>query len=41
MTATAHRFDPTALANTLCVSFELGEGTWKLISDSAPPNDRM
>jgi transposase len=30
MTATTRRFDPTALANTLCISFELGEGTWKL-----------
>ena len=30
MTATTRSFDPTALRNTLCVSFELGEGTWKL-----------
>jgi transposase len=30
MAATTRRFDPTALENTLCVSFELGEGTWKL-----------
>lgn len=30
MTATTHRFDPTALATTLCLSFELGEGTWTL-----------
>ncbi len=30
MTATTRTFDPTALENTLCVSFELGEGTWKL-----------
>jgi transposase len=30
MTTTTRRFDPTALSNTLCVSFELGEGTWKL-----------
>jgi len=30
MTATTRRFDPTALENTLCVSFELGEGAWKL-----------
>lgn len=30
MTATTRRFDPTALRNTLCLSFELGEGTWKL-----------
>jgi transposase len=30
MAATTRRFNPTALANTLCVSFELGEGTWKL-----------
>jgi hypothetical protein len=30
MAATTRRFDPTALANTLCVSLELGEGTWKL-----------
>ncbi len=30
MTATTRRFDPTALANTLCISFELGEGSWKL-----------
>ncbi len=30
MTATTRRFDPTALANTLCISFELGEGSWRL-----------
>ena len=30
MAATTRQFDPTALENTLCVSFELGEGTWKL-----------
>jgi transposase len=30
MTATTRRFDPTALDNTLCVSFELGEGKWIL-----------
>jgi transposase len=30
MTATTRRFDPTALHDTLCLSFELGEGTWKL-----------
>ena len=30
MAATTRRFDPTALENTLCVSFELGEGRWKL-----------
>ena len=30
MTATTRTFNPTALENTLCVSFELGEGTWKL-----------
>jgi transposase len=30
MAATTRRFDPTALENTLCISFELGEGTWKL-----------
>jgi hypothetical protein len=30
MAATTRGFDPTALENTLCVSFELGEGTWKL-----------
>ena len=30
MTATTRAFDPTVLENTLCVSFELGEGTWKL-----------
>jgi transposase len=30
MTATTRNFDPTALRNTLCLSFELGEGTWKL-----------
>jgi transposase len=30
MTTTTHRFDPTALAKTLCLSFELGEGTWTL-----------
>lgn len=30
MTATTRRFDPTALHDTLCLSLELGEGTWKL-----------
>jgi len=30
MAATTRTFDPTALRNTLCISFELGEGTWKL-----------
>ena len=30
MTATTRRFDPTALVNTLFVSFELGEGRWIL-----------
>jgi transposase len=30
MTATTRSFDPTALRKTLCLSFELGEGTWKL-----------
>ena len=30
MTATTRSFDPTALENTLCVSFELGEGRWAL-----------
>jgi transposase len=30
MTAATRRFDPTALENTLCLSFELGEGTWRL-----------
>ena len=30
MTATTRRFDPTVLENTLFLSFELGEGTWKL-----------
>jgi hypothetical protein len=30
MTATTRRFDPTVLEDTLCISFELGEGTWKL-----------
>jgi transposase len=30
MAATTRRFDPTALENTLCVSFELGEGKWIL-----------
>jgi transposase len=30
MTATTRRFDPTALANMLCLSFELGEGSWTL-----------
>lgn len=30
MAATTRRFDPTALDNTLCVSFELGEGKWIL-----------
>ena len=30
MTATTRSFDPTALENTLCVSFELGEGRWSL-----------
>lgn len=30
MTATTRHFDPTALTDTLCISFELGEGTWKL-----------
>ncbi len=30
MAATTRRFDPTALENTLCVSFELGEGRWTL-----------
>jgi transposase len=30
MTATTRHFDPTALADTLCIAFELGEGTWKL-----------
>jgi transposase len=31
MTATTRSFDPTALRNTLCISFELGEGSWKLM----------
>jgi transposase len=30
MTATTRSFDPTALENTLFVSFELGEGRWTL-----------
>jgi transposase len=30
MTATTRRFDPTVLRDILCISFELGEGTWKL-----------
>jgi len=30
MTATTRRFDPTALDNMLCLSFELGEGSWTL-----------
>jgi transposase len=30
MTATARRFDPTAVESTLFVSFELGEGAWTL-----------
>jgi len=30
MTATTRSFDPIALRNVLCLSFELGEGTWKL-----------
>ena len=30
MTATTRRFDPTALENMLCLSFELGEGSWTL-----------
>jgi transposase len=30
MTATIRRFDPTVLRDILCISFELGEGTWKL-----------
>jgi transposase len=30
MTATTRRLNPTAPENALCVSFELGEGTWKL-----------
>ena len=30
MTATTRRFDPIALENMLCVSFELGEGSWTL-----------
>jgi transposase len=30
MTATTRTFDPTVLENTVCISFELGEGTWKL-----------
>jgi transposase len=30
MTATTRRFDPTALAGTLFLSLELGEGSWKL-----------
>ena len=30
MTATTRRFDPTALENMLCLSFELGEGNWTL-----------
>jgi len=28
MKATTRSFDPTALDNTLCVSFELGQGKW-------------
>jgi len=30
MTATTRRFDPTALEKLLCLSFELGEGSWTL-----------
>jgi len=30
MAATTRRFDPTALENTLVISFELGEGRWRL-----------
>ena len=30
MTATTRRFDPIALENLLCLSFELGEGSWTL-----------
>ena len=30
MTATTRRFDPTVLRDILCISFELGEGTWTL-----------
>ncbi len=30
MTATTRRFDPTSLRDTVCLSFELGEGGWKL-----------
>jgi transposase len=30
MTATTRRFDPTVLRDILCISFELGEGTWEL-----------
>jgi len=30
MTATTRRFDPIALENMLCLSFELGEGSWTL-----------
>jgi len=30
MAATTRNFDPTAVENTLSISFELGEGTWKL-----------
>jgi transposase len=30
MAATTRNFDPTAIENTLSISFELGEGTWKL-----------
>jgi len=30
MTATTRHFDPTALENMLCLSFELGEGNWTL-----------
>jgi transposase len=30
MTATTRRFDPTALASTLCCSFELGQESWVL-----------
>jgi transposase len=30
MTATTRRFDPTALAGTLFLSLELGEGSWKV-----------
>ena len=30
MTATTRRFDPTVLHDILCISLELGEGTWNL-----------